>query len=77
MKCWKSEHTPEGHATRLFQINYQTGVGQHILCSNTYEWQADYLVRQLKDAPDPESVLGSSVLLHHDALLSRETKEDK
>lgn len=46
----KFEHTEDGHVTKLFGISYQSDVGQHILCTGMYEYQADWLLTLLKTA---------------------------
>jgi hypothetical protein len=43
----KFNHTPDGHATQLFGIAYETPFAQHVLCTNMYEYQADWLLRVL------------------------------
>jgi len=45
---WRTFEESDHGATRTFGIAYDTGVGQHILCNRMYEWQADWLVKVLR-----------------------------
>lgn len=48
------QNPTERHVSKIFGISYQSPIGQHVLCTGLYEYQADWLIailQKVKDTP--------------------------